>query len=166
MGLAYAQTSPPKVNICEVIKNPLKWQHKMILVDGFGTISQLGGPLLFSLVAIPPETCKYPDSEYSSSTEPARVLLEWPDNHFRENPPSGFKVDASFMVSAYQEMRKLRVREPYLSRVRATLSAYVLVRKYRLPVTPAGGRRPAHVPSPVVLIVESYKSVQLPTAKR
>ena len=150
----------PTVTVCDLIRNPVKWESMHITIKGISTVTGFGDHVTFgSLVSNRDETCRYPDSPYSRSSEAAQIWLTYPQ-HFQPNPPGGSKLDQSSATRAFERLRQLQKRDPSLLRVTVTIDGFVLLRKYNLADNRQGTHPPIDPWSPVVLIVEAYKSVE------
>src|SRR5262245_30920761 len=94
LGLLVATTNAqrlPVISVCELIASPDKWAGKIVAVRG--SMSTLFNDAIVGMGVFlgprPSDRCSYPDSKYISSDEPAQVMLDYPDGHFLNHPPTG-----------------------------------------------------------------------------
>jgi hypothetical protein len=177
LGLAIAATvvfsgtaSPlPVISVCELIQHPDKWEGKIVTVRGAIPIRPSGEPSIdnISLFPLSSESCKYSDSKYISADEPAEVLLQIPDYHFRKNPPRSFAINDSAIFWASSQLGKIHKEYPSLRQAIVVVDGFISLRKINLRQrqreADANKRgRPKDMLKPVILTVESYRSVEEP----
>ena len=156
------------LSVCELIRNPDKWESKIIAVKGtiaIPTDGVIGGMGTF-LVPLPTERCSYSDSRHVSADEAAAVMLDVPDYHFRRNPPLGFSLNEYSFTWAADRLRKMQSENPSARQATVIVDGFVSLRKYNLrqlerEVEENNLRRPEHTFPPVIVTLQSYRSVEV-----
>jgi len=148
------------VTVCDLFRNPTKWEGMHVKVTGIATVTGFADRASFGLL-IPNQgqTCKYPDSAHSNSSEPAQIWSTYP-SHFQPNPPGNTKLNQDSAKRAFDSLRRLQERDPSLRHVLVTLDGFVLLRKYNLADVKRDTLAPIDPWTPVVFLVEAFDGVE------
>jgi hypothetical protein len=150
----------PQVTVCDLIRNPAKWENRHVTIKGIAKVRNFGmNATIGELVPDQGQTCRYSNSGFSNSSESANILLMYP-SQFQPNPPGGSKLDERSFYRAHETLRDLQKSDPSMRRAFVTLDAFVLLRKYSVTPIRPGARPPTDPWTPVVLIVEAFTTVQ------
>jgi hypothetical protein len=138
------------MTVCELMK-VLK-EHDGQIVTVQGDLRALGRRMQFDqLHPMPHEFCSAPG--YS---EPARILIRWPDEEFLSNPPDGYELDKDSLSDG---MRKIEE-----GRQNPGIASFIVVVRGLLSVTQNGPAVPPNVDRhgwyPARLVIQAYNSIQ------
>jgi hypothetical protein len=146
------------LSVCDLFRDIDKWEGKIVTVKGRALFTESKEPTMTLLVPELPERCSF-----RNTTESAEIQLDYSGSQEQGTEANrSFRYDASSVGRAHESLRALLRRNPSMKAAIVTVDGLVAVRKYRLSEIPPGppGFVPVHIPKPVTLKVQSFRSVE------
>jgi hypothetical protein len=150
------------LSVCDIVRKPEQWEGKVVSIKAAYDLGREPLAVQAYLTPIPPETCSYPTSKYVSSDEPPEIFLEYPDGHFLDAPPSGYRFREATLAKAWGELERLKKRNPRIQYAKITVDGFIALRKYNLREAQKDPIQPTHTFPPVILTIQSVLKVEMP----
>jgi hypothetical protein len=179
VGTTLNTDASPLVTVCQLIRNPEKWENKIVKVRGALEIRKLrsagfrnrvrpdGTGFPMSLLPLTPELCRYSNSRYTSATESAEIDVALPEFHIRVKPPAGFHIDDASLESASTQLLRIREYNPFARWATVVVEGILTVRKYNVIEIQQRAREKetrglTDWTAPIILVAWSFQSIEAP----
>ena len=158
ISFGLSQVPKSRTDICELARNPQKYEGKLVTIRGIVELeSPSEGEL--HLQEMTSDSCR------NASSKKIRVGIEYPDSHFLDKPPVGYKVDEDSFQRTSAMLKEAIAQGRAVKRLRATIRGVVQAGAATAkPVE--DGQRPHHRQYPVYIVIESIDDAVLRTPEQ